>query len=189
MEQFIHRENLQRLRRLLTETADDSQRQQILKLLAEEEAKDQLRSEKSCRAQGCRCVVRRVRYSAKGCRFDSNIRTPSPASFGGWAASVRSRLFRRFDRGSLRMISSGLRLEIFGRFQVADLARDFQTEFRLGAKILRITHDEPRSCCFLLLPGELVAAQLHLTAVRCRPNPASLRLRPMNGEPTVRFRT
>jgi hypothetical protein len=40
MEQFIHRENLQRLRRLLAETADDSQRQQILKLLAEEEAKD-----------------------------------------------------------------------------------------------------------------------------------------------------
>ena len=47
MEQFIHRENLQRLRRLLTETADDSQRQQIQKLLAEEEAKDHLRSEKS----------------------------------------------------------------------------------------------------------------------------------------------
>jgi hypothetical protein len=47
MEQFIHRENLQRLRRLLTETADDFQRQQILKLLAEEEAKDHLRSEKS----------------------------------------------------------------------------------------------------------------------------------------------
>jgi hypothetical protein len=47
MEQFIHRENLQRLRRLLTETADESQRQQILKLLAEEESKDQLRSEKS----------------------------------------------------------------------------------------------------------------------------------------------
>jgi hypothetical protein len=42
MEQFIHRENLQRLRRLLAETADDSQRQQILKLLAEEEAKDKL---------------------------------------------------------------------------------------------------------------------------------------------------
>jgi hypothetical protein len=47
MEQFIHRENLQRLRRLLAETADESQRQQILKLLAEEEAKDQLRSGKS----------------------------------------------------------------------------------------------------------------------------------------------
>jgi hypothetical protein len=44
---FIHRENLQRLRRLLAETPDESQRQQILKLLAEEEAKDQLRSEKS----------------------------------------------------------------------------------------------------------------------------------------------
>ena len=47
MEQFVHRENLQRLRRLLAETADEPQRQQIQKLLAEEEAKDQLRSEKS----------------------------------------------------------------------------------------------------------------------------------------------
>ena len=47
MEQFIHRENLQRLRRLLAESADDSQRQQTLKLLAEEEAKDHLRPEKS----------------------------------------------------------------------------------------------------------------------------------------------
>ena len=46
MEQFIHRENLQRLRRLLAETADDSQRQQILKLLAEEEAKDKSTLEK-----------------------------------------------------------------------------------------------------------------------------------------------
>jgi hypothetical protein len=42
MEHFVHRENLQRLRRLLTETADKSRRQQILKLLAEEEAKDYL---------------------------------------------------------------------------------------------------------------------------------------------------
>jgi hypothetical protein len=42
MEHFVHRENLQRLRRLLAETDNESQRQQILKLLAEEEAKDHL---------------------------------------------------------------------------------------------------------------------------------------------------
>jgi len=42
MEHFVHRENLQRLRRILTETDDESQRRQILKLLAEEEAKDHL---------------------------------------------------------------------------------------------------------------------------------------------------
>ena len=42
MDRFIHRENLQRLRRLLAETEDESQRQQVSKLLAEEEAKDHL---------------------------------------------------------------------------------------------------------------------------------------------------
>jgi hypothetical protein len=42
MDRFIHRENLLRLRRLLTETEDDSQRRQVSKLLAEEEARDHL---------------------------------------------------------------------------------------------------------------------------------------------------
>lgn len=42
MEHFVHRENLQRLRRLLAETTDEAQRQQVMKLLAEEEAKDRL---------------------------------------------------------------------------------------------------------------------------------------------------
>ena len=42
MERFIHRENLEHYRRLLAESANGEQRQQILrKLLAEEEAKDQ----------------------------------------------------------------------------------------------------------------------------------------------------
>jgi hypothetical protein len=40
MERFIHTENLLHLRKLLVQTTDDAQRQQILKLLAEEEAKD-----------------------------------------------------------------------------------------------------------------------------------------------------
>jgi hypothetical protein len=43
MENFVHRENLLRLRRLLAETADEAQRRQIAKLLAEEEAKDRRR--------------------------------------------------------------------------------------------------------------------------------------------------
>jgi hypothetical protein len=41
MEWFIHQQNLERYRRLLAQTADESERRQILKLLAEEEAKDQ----------------------------------------------------------------------------------------------------------------------------------------------------
>jgi hypothetical protein len=41
MERFIHRENLEHYRKLLAKTASGEQRQQILKLLAEEEAKDQ----------------------------------------------------------------------------------------------------------------------------------------------------
>ena len=42
MERFIHRENLEHYRRLLAQSANGEQRQQILKLLAEEEeAKDQ----------------------------------------------------------------------------------------------------------------------------------------------------
>ena len=40
MERFIHRQNLSRYRKLLTETKDETQRQVILKLLAEEQAKD-----------------------------------------------------------------------------------------------------------------------------------------------------
>jgi hypothetical protein len=41
MEWFIHQQNLERDRRLLTQPADAAERRQILKLLAEEEAKNQ----------------------------------------------------------------------------------------------------------------------------------------------------
>ena len=40
MEQFVHRQNLQHYRRLLEETKDQEKRKTLLKLLAEEEAKD-----------------------------------------------------------------------------------------------------------------------------------------------------
>ena len=40
MERFIHRQNLERYRDLLARITDEAQRQQILKLIAEEEAKD-----------------------------------------------------------------------------------------------------------------------------------------------------
>lgn len=47
MDGFVHRQNLERLRKLLAETSDDAQRRQIVKLLAEEEAQDlQLRGQK-----------------------------------------------------------------------------------------------------------------------------------------------
>jgi len=39
MEDYIHRENMALLRRRLSETSGESQRQVLLKLLAEEEAK------------------------------------------------------------------------------------------------------------------------------------------------------
>lgn len=40
MDDFIHRENLRHLREVLTQTTDQAKRQQILKLLAEEEDAD-----------------------------------------------------------------------------------------------------------------------------------------------------
>ena len=40
MEKFIHNQNLERYRKLLSETTDEEKRRQIEKLLAEEEAKD-----------------------------------------------------------------------------------------------------------------------------------------------------
>jgi predicted secreted protein len=47
MDGFVHRQNLERLRKLRAETSDDAQRRQIVKLLAEEEAQDlQLRGQK-----------------------------------------------------------------------------------------------------------------------------------------------
>ena len=39
---FVHQQNVERLRKLLTEALDHVQRPQILKLLAQGEAKDQL---------------------------------------------------------------------------------------------------------------------------------------------------
>jgi hypothetical protein len=42
MERFIHRQNLLHLRKLLAQAADPATREQIKKLLTEEEAKDQL---------------------------------------------------------------------------------------------------------------------------------------------------
>jgi hypothetical protein len=44
MEWFIHQQNLARFRRLLAHPADEAQRQQLLRLLAEEEAKDRIPS-------------------------------------------------------------------------------------------------------------------------------------------------
>ncbi len=41
MERFVHRKNMERYRELLSQTTDETQRQQLMKLLAEEEAKDQ----------------------------------------------------------------------------------------------------------------------------------------------------
>jgi hypothetical protein len=40
MERFLHNQNVERYRKLLVEPMDEARRQQILKLLAEEEAKD-----------------------------------------------------------------------------------------------------------------------------------------------------
>ena len=42
MEKYIHQENLALLRKRLAETEDEAQRKIILKLLAQEEAKDAL---------------------------------------------------------------------------------------------------------------------------------------------------
>lgn len=39
MERFVHRANLEHLRRLLLETSDEAQRCKLEKLIAEEEAK------------------------------------------------------------------------------------------------------------------------------------------------------
>ena len=39
-EKFVHKQNIKRYRKLLHETTDEERRQQILKLLAEEEARD-----------------------------------------------------------------------------------------------------------------------------------------------------
>jgi hypothetical protein len=41
MEKFVHRENIKLYRKLLAETTDAQKRQMILKLLADEEAKDE----------------------------------------------------------------------------------------------------------------------------------------------------
>ena len=44
MEEFVHQQNLLSYRKQLIETSDDSRQRQLLKLLAEEEAKDQEQS-------------------------------------------------------------------------------------------------------------------------------------------------
>jgi hypothetical protein len=47
MENYIHRENLALLRKRLAEAQDDATRKVLMKLLAEEEAKDAPRQPKS----------------------------------------------------------------------------------------------------------------------------------------------
>jgi len=47
MDRFIRRENIERYRRLLTETTDEAQRRQLLTLIAEEEAKDRPQREQT----------------------------------------------------------------------------------------------------------------------------------------------
>ena len=52
-EKFVHKENIKLYRKLLAETSDEQKRQTLLKLLADEEAKDADRPGKS-RADGSR---------------------------------------------------------------------------------------------------------------------------------------
>jgi hypothetical protein len=59
MDRFVSRENIERYRRLSTETADAAERLRILKLLAEEEAKFKLE------------LSRRDDDPAGGSRFDA----------------------------------------------------------------------------------------------------------------------
>jgi hypothetical protein len=40
LERFIHRQNIEHYRKLLAETKDEAQRRQLVKLLAEEEARE-----------------------------------------------------------------------------------------------------------------------------------------------------
>ncbi|WP_164488355.1 hypothetical protein [Pseudolabrys sp. Root1462] len=44
MDKFVHRANLERFRRLLAQTTDEERRRQLERLIAEEEAKDDLPS-------------------------------------------------------------------------------------------------------------------------------------------------
>lgn len=46
MEKFVHKENIKLYRKLLAETSDEQKRQTLLKLLADEEAKDARPGEK-----------------------------------------------------------------------------------------------------------------------------------------------
>jgi hypothetical protein len=46
MEKFVHNENLKLYRKLLAETTDKQKRQMLLKLLADEEAKDEQAAQK-----------------------------------------------------------------------------------------------------------------------------------------------
>jgi hypothetical protein len=41
MDKFLHQQNLERFAKLIAETTDEARRQQLQKLLAEEQAKDQ----------------------------------------------------------------------------------------------------------------------------------------------------
>lgn len=62
MEKFVHRENLKLYRKLLAETTDAQKRQTLLKLLADEEAKDAPPSEKSRASAGIEGAINGPAY-------------------------------------------------------------------------------------------------------------------------------
>jgi hypothetical protein len=69
-----------------------------------------------------------------------------------------------FNFDGLGVIACRLRLQVFDDLVVTHLARDLQTEFCLGAKVLRVTHALlPGFFVFVTARGELIAAQLHLS--------------------------
>ena len=80
----------------------------------------------------------------------------------------RPRLSRSFDCRGLGAITRRLCLQVFDGFVVADLVRDLQTKFRLGAEVLRVTHAlSPSSAALIAARGELIAAQLHFFFLEC----------------------
>ena len=69
-----------------------------------------------------------------------------------------------FNFNGLGVITSRLRFQVFDGLVVTHLARDLQTEFCLGAKVLRVTHTlTPAFLLFVAARGELIVAQLHLS--------------------------
>jgi hypothetical protein len=126
MDCFIHKENLALFRKRLAEAEDDATRRVILKLLAEEEAKDSInRDSQGDASAGRRQVLRKPRRPGEKRTMPLRRVTYSISEFRDMTGLSAVAVLRSIDDGTLRTVKIGRPVPLRSAAQSTELGETF----------------------------------------------------------------